>query len=275
MTSGWIDVAEDAWYRRYEPWDVNVGVVRGADGLCVIDSRGSHRQASELLADLAELGGPVRAAVNTHWHFDHTWGNAVLARAGAELWGHVSLPTTMRRWFDEVRESLAFADEASADELSDVECHPPDHLVDPVEVVDLGDRGVEVRHLGLGHTDGDTIVTPSSGSVVFAGDLVEQAGPPAYGDDSHPLAWPETAQRLLDRLDDADSIVPGHGVAVDASFCATQQQELSAVAALLTELHAAGVERGEVLAAGGDRWPMPPDRLGEAVLAAYRELDRA
>ena len=274
MTSGWIEVGEDVWYRRYEPWDVNVGVVRGADGLCVVDTRGSHPQARQLLDDLDELGPRVVAAINTHWHFDHTWGNAGFAGAGAELWGHISLPTTMRRWFDDVRESLVFADPSLEDELADLTCTPPDVLVDPVAVVDLGDRGVEVRYLGAGHTDGDVIAVPTSANVVFAGDLVEQAGPPAYGDDSHPLAWPDTAADLLERVGNDTTVVPGHGTAVDRTFCDEQRGALETVATLFRELHSSGVPLRDALQEGRGRWPVAEERLDEAVLRAYEVLGR-
>lgn len=271
--SGWIEVGDGAWYRREEPWDVNVGVIRGADGLCVVDTRGSHRQARELVEALRELGGPVRAVVNSHWHFDHTWGNRVLRDEGAQLWGHATLPATMRRWFDDVRESLSFADPDLAEELAEVEVAPPDELVDPVAIIDLGDRGVEARFLGRGHTDGDVVVTSPDADVVFAGDLVEQSGPPAYGDDSHPLAWPATADRLVGRLGPAARVVPGHGVAVDRAFCASQRDGIAAVAGLCRELHGAGVSVRDALDEGGDRWPFPTERLREAVLLAWRELD--
>lgn len=274
MAAEWIDVAEDAWYRRYEPWDVNVGVVRGADGLCVIDTRGSHRQARQLIEDLRVLGGPVRAVVNTHWHFDHTWGNTMLKDAGAGVWGHVSLPATMSRWFDDVRDSLSIADPAIDDELAEITLTPPDHLVDPIETVDLGDRTVDVRFLGVGHTDGDVVAAPSSSAMIFAGDLVEQAGPPAYGDDSHPLEWPDTAARLVELLDDRTTIVPGHGTAVDRAFCQRQQGDLAEVAALFRELHAAAVPAKDALREGRGRWPLPEDRLGEALFRAYADLSR-
>lgn len=274
MPAEWVEVADDAWYRRYEPWDVNVGVVRGADGLCVIDTRGSHHQARQVLDDLVQFGRPVRAAVNTHWHFDHTWGNAVLAEHGAALWGHVSVPHTMLRWFEDVRESLGFADPTLAAELDEVVCTPPDHLVDPVASIDLGDRAVEIRHLGPGHTDGDVIATPTSSPVVFAGDLVEQAGPPAYGDDSHPLEWPATSHTLLARLEPDAVVIPGHGTAVDRSFCAEQHHTIATIADLLHELHAAGVSAADALREGRGRWPIDEDRLGEAVLRAYADLRR-
>ena len=48
-----------------------------------------------------------------------------------------------------------------------------------VAAVDLGGGvRVEAVHLGRGHTDGDLVVVVPGSDVVFAGDLVESAGPP-------------------------------------------------------------------------------------------------
>lgn len=83
----WNEVGDNCFVRRYERFDVNVGVVRGSDGLLVIDTRGDHREAEELLGDLRSLGsGPVRWVANTHWHFDHVFGNGrFVAAAGHRI----------------------------------------------------------------------------------------------------------------------------------------------------------------------------------------------
>ena len=44
--------------------------------------------------------------------------------------------------------------------------------------LDLGDRRVEIAHLGRGHTDGDLLVVVPDADLLFAGDLLESAGPP-------------------------------------------------------------------------------------------------
>ena len=75
--TAWEEVADGVYRRRYQPHDVSVCAVRGSDGLLIADTRSSHRQADEIRADLRELGTlPVRWVVNTHAHFDHTFGNA-------------------------------------------------------------------------------------------------------------------------------------------------------------------------------------------------------
>ena len=63
-----------------------------------------------------------------------------------------------------------------------------------VPAIDLGDRSVELVHPGRGHTGGDLVVRVDDADVLLAGDLVEESGMPAYGDDCFPLEWPLVAR---------------------------------------------------------------------------------
>src|SRR5665213_46884 len=42
---------------------------------------------------------PVRAALNTHWHFDHTLGNSVYGAAGIPIWAHADAATRMASYY--------------------------------------------------------------------------------------------------------------------------------------------------------------------------------
>jgi glyoxylase-like metal-dependent hydrolase (beta-lactamase superfamily II) len=104
---------------------------------------------------------------------------------------------------------------------------PPEYLTRDA-LIDVGDCVVAVSHPGGGHTDHDLIAVVPSGErvVVFCGDLVEESGDPAVGDDSNVSAWPSTLARVLD-LGGPDAIyVPGHGATVDARFVRAQRDQL-------------------------------------------------
>jgi glyoxylase-like metal-dependent hydrolase (beta-lactamase superfamily II) len=269
--SGWEEVGDGVYYRRYSPWDVNVGVVRGGDGLLVVDTRASHRQAAELRTDLARLDpGPVRFVVNTHWHFDHCFGNYIFPEAAG--YGHEALPGWLAARGEEARAEAMEAEPERREEMAEVVVTPPRHLVGSSAVLDLGDRVVELAHLGRGHTDHDLVVLAPG--VAFAGDLVEESGPLAYGDDSFPLDWPATVRALLDRTG-GGVVVPGHGEAVDRTFAEDQAQALTEVAAIVSELHGAGVPVDAALAEGAGRWPWPPEALAQAVRRGYAQLGLA
>ena len=283
----WQELGDGCFRRRYKTFDLNIGVVRGSDSLLVFDTRADLRQADELLDDLAYFGRPVRWVVNSHWHFDHVFGNQRFVERAAgdvggpdsapvsaelELWGHVDLPPMLLDNEEEMRSTLrAFYSVDQADQFDRVVLTPPDHLVVDRRELDLGDRSVELTHLGRGHTSNDLVLVVADASVVFAGDLLEEAGPPVYGDDSYPLEWPATVRALASR--DAVTYLPGHGDIMSAEAAREQADAITTVAALITELHAADIAGAEALEAAAHRWPYPPEALGEAVRRGYQTLD--
>src|SRR5215472_9107659 len=64
----------------------NAGFVVGSNGVLVVDTFVSTAAARDLLAEIRKVTNlPVRFVVNTHYHLDHTGGNAVFADAGANI----------------------------------------------------------------------------------------------------------------------------------------------------------------------------------------------
>src|SRR5215472_7232218 len=67
----------------------NAGFVVGTNGVLVVDSFVGVDPAKELLAEIRKVTElPIRFVVNTHYHLDHTGGNAVFAAAGATILAH-------------------------------------------------------------------------------------------------------------------------------------------------------------------------------------------
>ena len=84
--SSWVEIGVRVFVRRYAYFDQNIGVVLGGEEAMVIDTRSTHVQAREILADLRDLTrAPVTVVVNTHGHFDHAFGNRVFRPA--TIWG--------------------------------------------------------------------------------------------------------------------------------------------------------------------------------------------
>ncbi|MFC1417552.1 MBL fold metallo-hydrolase [Streptacidiphilus cavernicola] len=278
----WIEVAERVFQRRYQPCDVTVTAVVGADGLAVADTRCSLAEARELREHLRELSdAPVRWVVNTHVHFDHVWGNAEFVAPRqlppAELWAHRAAVAAMRDAADdpetaEFKTHLAGRSEEWAAKIAELVEAVPDHEVDREHVLDLGGgRVLELRHLGRGHTGGDLVLRVPDAGAVLVGDLVEQSGPPAFGPDSFPLDWAPTLDAVL-AFGGPDAVfVPGHGDAVGASFVREQAARIRSVAEQVTALHAGGVPESEALAAGGG-WAFDSGLLEHAVGRAYAQL---
>jgi glyoxylase-like metal-dependent hydrolase (beta-lactamase superfamily II) len=261
MGRGWVELAEGVFYRRHESVNVNVGLVLGGDGTLVVDTRASPRQGREVVdAVRAVTALPVRWVVNTHSHWDHTFGNA--AFAGAEIWAHPACRDALvERADDAVREAASWEPSLAAD-LEGFTATPPDHLVGRAATLDIGGRRVLLEHLGRGHTDSDIVVRVPGSGVVFAGDLLESGAPPWFGD-GFPLSWPATAAAI----DPAGSLVavPGHGPPMDGDATRAQVGDLTAVAAVCARALASGRGPAEADLSGS---PYPEDTMRSAVARA-------
>ena len=276
---GWDEIATGVFQRRYEPLDVSICVIRGSDGLAVVDTRSSPQQANEIRSDLRELGNsPIRCVVNTHAHFDHTFGNQSFgpdSGINVPIYGHVRVPAHLEAYERPLLEDLIARGEEPVGEWRAVVITPPTVLVGERHALDLGDRIVDLLHLGRGHTDNDLMLHIPDAAAWLLGDLIEESGAPFYGPESFPLEWPVTVAHLLVLLDHRDVLVPGHGRPVDPAFVEAQHGQLAEVANLIRELHDAGVPASQAADEGGADWPFPVDGLIDAIEAGYAQLSHS
>ena len=73
------EVGDRVWVAHYDWMHVNITLVGGEAGLLMVDTHGSERMARTVADDVRRLGaGPLTGVVNTHEHWDHTFGNVVM-----------------------------------------------------------------------------------------------------------------------------------------------------------------------------------------------------
>jgi glyoxylase-like metal-dependent hydrolase (beta-lactamase superfamily II) len=268
---GFDEVAPAVFVLRYPVLDVSVVLVLGEEAAAVVDTLSTEAQARELMSEVRAVTGLPLVLVNTHHHFDHSFGNAVLAEGDRPIWAHEEAARALReegaRWQRQWYEMFLPHDAALAEGLAAVEVRPPDRTVHTQATVDLGGRTLDLLHLGRGHTDGDIVVCVPDASVMAAGDLVESAGPPGFGD-AYPLEWPETLGALLRLLTPTTVVVPGHGPPVDVDFVRAQHDDLTELAWLIREGHADGAP-AEAIAA---KAPFEVDTALTAVRRGLAEL---
>jgi glyoxylase-like metal-dependent hydrolase (beta-lactamase superfamily II) len=277
------EVADRVWVARYEWFDVNVSLVGGDRGLLIVDTHGSAAAAREVLADVRRLGaGTVTAVINTHEHFDHTFGNGELRAAYGQVPIHAH-ETAAERTVEAGRRIQALyslpenVDDPHREEVQATEIVPADTTFSSAVVLDLGDRLVELVHPGRGHTGGDLVVRVPDVDVLLAGDLVEESairdGVPGFGPDSYPLEWPLSLDLVLAVLTPQSVVVPGHGAPVRRDYVEEQRNAIGIIAETIRDLATRGVPVGEALDAA--EWPYPRKYLADAVRRGYEHLPRS
>ena len=183
----------------------NAGFVVGSNGVLVVDTFQDVAPARDLLAEIRKITNlPIRFVVNTHYHLDHTGGNAVFAEAGATILAQRNLRGWLRT------ENLKFfganpkpEDKARVEAL----VLPDQGYTDAVDIY-LGSRLVQVRYM-LGHTGGDSVVVVPDANVVFGGDLIWQKHLPNLID-AATSDWVKTLEKLL-ADHPSTTFVSGHG----------------------------------------------------------------
>jgi glyoxylase-like metal-dependent hydrolase (beta-lactamase superfamily II) len=272
------EVADRVWVAHHAWFHLNITLIGGDRGLVVVDTHGSAAGGRGVIDDVRRLGaGEVVEVVNTHWHFDHTFGNQAFREeygAGLPITAHETAAAELAEGAEEIRQRYADdADDPMRDDVLATEIVLPDRTFSSTRVVDLGDRVVELVHPGRGHTAGDLVVRIPDADAVLAGDLVEESAPPALGDDSWPMDWPLTLDLVLGLLTPSSVVVPGHGKPVDREFVERQRDDLGVVAETIRDLAGRGVPVTEAL--GAADWPWEGSVLDRGVRRAYEQLPRS
>ena len=229
----------------------NTTVVVGEKAVLVVDSCLLPSTAREDVAQIRRwTSRPVAWLVNTHWHFDHTLGNAVYAEAfpGIQIVAQAATrktiadfnPGAVARYpgraerFRKVLDSgknpdgtpLSEAERKDYErslvglapvvaEMKDAVQLVPNVAFDRELAIDLGNRPVRIRFLGRGNTAGDTVVYLPNEKILATGDLVDHPVPYFFG--GFPVDHVATLRALAEI--EARLIVPGHGdVLKDKSY---------------------------------------------------------
>jgi len=253
-----------AWIRRDPPGlmvDANSLVIVDDEDVVIVDAPEASR---DLLAEVRKLTPkPVRYVVHTHWHDDHIAGDHVWREAypGVELVGQSTmrdyLPGTgaanrrqmvegAPKFVDSIQKLVAQGKSPAGGELTPEERRGyesdfalvdrymeevpnaplllPTLTFDDSLVLHRGDRTIEIRHLGRGHTSADLVVWLPKERIAAVGDLVGFPIPLVGSDQSHVGDWGATLGRL--RALRPARIVPGHGPVLDDDTQAARMERL-------------------------------------------------
>ncbi|HMK44043.1 MAG TPA: MBL fold metallo-hydrolase [Dissulfurispiraceae bacterium] len=189
-------------------YGANAGIVIGKEGVLVVDTLISAKEAKRFIADIRTITDkPIKYVVNTHYHLDHTFGNGEFAKLGAVIIAHERDKKSFELHGAHVLKNIGNYGLSEADMAGTTLAYPKLTFSDRAEI-DLGDERVELIAAGASHTDGSILVSVHNRKIVFAGDVLFTGYHPymAEGDINGWVA----ALDMLGKME-ATTIIPGHG----------------------------------------------------------------
>lgn len=227
----------------------NIGVSAGEDGIVIVDDQYAPLapKIKEALKSISTK--PLKFIINTHYHGDHTGGNATF---GAEA------PVIAQ---DNVRKRLAAGSAAMGEKV------PPAPAA-ALPVVTFADRvsihanGEEIRavYFPMGHTDGDSIITFTKSNVVHMGDDFFNGLFPFVDleNGGSVTGMSRNVDKVLATLPADAKVIPGHGPLSDKkglqAFADMLHGTTAAVAAAMKAGKTLDQMKSEKLLAKWDDW---------------------
>jgi len=188
----------------------NIAASIGDDGIVIVDDQFAPL-ADKIQASLKSLGitdKPVRFVINTHYHGDHTGGNAPFSNAGSTVIAQ-----------DNVRKRLESGGTAGNGGTIHMENKPAEKAALPIitfehdVTVHLNGEDIRALHFPAGHTDGDSIIFFPKNNVVHMGDDFVRYGFPFID-----VASGGSVQGMIAAMEKATAqlpadvkVIPGHG----------------------------------------------------------------
>jgi cyclase len=185
----------------------NIGASVGDDGIVVVDDQYAPL-AEKIQAALKGITDkPVRFVINTHYHEDHTGGNAYFQKEG---------PIIAQ---DNVRKRLQEGGNTGNGATIHVPHKPAAKEALPIITFDhdvtvhLNGEDIRALHFPAGHTDGDSIIFFPKANVVHMGDDFVTYGFPFIDVNSGGSidGMIDAVEKVIIQLPADVKVIPGHG----------------------------------------------------------------
>jgi glyoxylase-like metal-dependent hydrolase (beta-lactamase superfamily II) len=221
----------------------DVTAIVGDSSTLVIDSGLASRVTELSEAIFKATMRPVTRLVNTHWHFDHTGGNAYFGSAGVIIIAE-----------ENVKKQLSSVQDVPFVGLRDGR-YPsqalPGVTYSSSTILRQGSQRLTLENYGSAHTDGDTVIYIAPANVAVVGDI--------FSNHVYPIidlvsggsidGMIHSVDRILAQTDEQTKIVPGHGSVATRADLQEYRDMLVQVQQSIKDLIAAGKTMDDVVAA--------------------------
>ena len=221
----------------------NVVVLNGADGKLLVDTftQFAWDRFKKTLDEISNA--PVKLAVDSHWHWDHTDNNANVRSAGATLIAHENTLKRLQETHDLDVIGLHF-DPSPENAL-------PQRTFKESYQMNFSGEHVALGHLAPAHTDSDIYIHFQKANVLHMGDVFFN-GIYCYIDketNGSIGGMIASTTKMLAMVDNDTKIVPGHGPLGNKSDLRNFRDMLVTVRARVQKLKSSGKTLEEAVAA--------------------------
>jgi cyclase len=231
-------------------------------------------QAEPLVQKVASITPlPVKLVINTHYHGDHTGGNAAFRRLGAGVIATEDAARTMARFTPNARGTM----NAALPEVA-----RPTETYAGTRTVKAAGKTFKMTEMPPSHTDGDAVVYIPELNLLIMGDLHHSNEYPVYDSVAGCQCGSYDGNLEVDRAvlkmgNENTVIVPGHGGVTNKAELRAYISMLEKVRADVNAMIQAGKSADEVVAAkllANDKAPQPggPDNRDSFVRVLYDAL---
>ena len=208
----------------HEAGDVAVRVT--SEGVILVDDKFAQNVAEVLDKVKSITPQPIRYLLNSHHHTDHVGGDGEILARGIEIIAHRNVRENIVKNKQPGPPRIVFADQAS---------------------VYLGGIEVQLRYLGRGHTNGDTVTYFADLKTVHTGDLIIDGMPVIdYANGGSAVEFVKTLNNLMAL--DFDTVIPGHGRILTKADVRAYIPKLETMNRRMAELVARRVPRDQLQA---------------------------
>jgi glyoxylase-like metal-dependent hydrolase (beta-lactamase superfamily II) len=232
----------------------NGGVYIGDNGVLVIDSKMTEESVDQTIAEIRKITDkPIKYLVNTHSDGDHIAGNPYFPKSVIII----AHQNCREEFFHPRRDGKPSG-------WNDPEMAPyvPSLTYRDKMDIYLGEKKVELRYFGVGHTKGDTVVYFPEEKTAFLGDQMFIGRPQLIHSykGGNSFEHVKTLTKMLENID-AEKFCSGHSDPVDRNTVEHHIQEMKSIQGKIKSL----VEQGKSLEEVKTEFPENHARLVESI----------
>jgi glyoxylase-like metal-dependent hydrolase (beta-lactamase superfamily II) len=221
----------------------NITVATAKNGIIMVDGEFAPLHDKIKAAISVISNQPIKWLVNTHFHGDHTGGNAPFAKDGATVVAHANVKTRLAA--------------GTTNGLTGVKTPPAEAGALPAKTytdnfkIMMTGRVADLKHIANAHTDGDTYVWFKTANVLATGDTFTNGRYPNidFANGGNIKGMIAAADAYLKLTNDKTRIVPGHGPIGDKAALLDYRTMLETARDRMATLVQEGKSEDDVVAA--------------------------